>query len=84
MERGYVRSSKLPYGSPILFMDKKDVKLRMYIDYHALNKITIENNYPLPRIDNLFDCLNGVSYFSYINLKSSYYHICVENVEWNK
>ncbi len=54
MEWGYIRPSKLPYGSLILFVDKKDKKLHMCIDYHALNKITIKNNYLLPQIDDLF------------------------------
>jgi hypothetical protein len=61
MERGYIRPSKLPYGSPVLLVNKKDKKLCMCIDYRALNKITIKNNYPLPRIDDLFDRLNEVS-----------------------
>jgi hypothetical protein len=56
----------------------------MCIDYHALNKImTIKNNYPLPRIDDLFDCLNEACYFSWMDLKLSYYQICIvyANVE---
>ncbi len=65
-------------------MDKKDEKLRMCIHYYALNKITIKNNYPLLRINDLFDHLNGASYFNYINLKSSYYQICVEDVDVEK
>jgi hypothetical protein len=48
MEQGYIRPSKLPYGLLVLFVDKKDEKLNMYINYYALNKITIKNNYPLP------------------------------------
>jgi hypothetical protein len=64
MEQGYIRLNKSPYGSPILFVDRKDKKLLMCIDYHTLNKITIKNNYPLPRIDNLFYHLNGAFYFT--------------------
>jgi hypothetical protein len=60
MEWGYIKSNKLPYGLPILFVDKKDEKLCMCIYYRSSNKITIKNNYPLPQIDDLFDCLNGV------------------------
>jgi hypothetical protein len=60
------------------FMDKKDKKLCMCIDYNALNKITIKNNYPLHQIDDLFNCRKGVSYFNQIDLKSSYYQIHVE------
>jgi Txe/YoeB family toxin of Txe-Axe toxin-antitoxin module len=59
----YIWQSKLFYGASILFVDKKDNKLKMCIDYHALSKIIIKNNYLLPRIDNLLDQLNGAKYF---------------------
>jgi hypothetical protein len=59
MERGYIHMSKSPYGAPMLFMGKKDGKLTMCIDYRVLNKITTKNNYPLPKIDDLFERLNG-------------------------
>jgi hypothetical protein len=49
-----------------------------------LEQIIIKNNYPLPRIDNLFDFINGAYYFSCINLKSGYYHICVEDIDVEK
>jgi hypothetical protein len=65
-------------------MDKKDGKLCMCINYHALNKITIKNNYPLPRINNLFDRLNGASYFRCINLKLRYYEIHVQDADVEK
>ncbi len=65
-------------------MDKKDKKLCMCIDYRALDKITIKNNYPLHQIDDLFNCLNGVSYFNQIDLKSSYYQIHVEKTNVKK
>ena len=52
LAKRYIRQSKLPYGAPILFVDKKDGKLRLYVDYRALNKVTMKNLYPLPRIDN--------------------------------
>jgi len=84
MEQRYIRLSKSPYGSLVLFVDKKDEKLQMCIDYHALNKITTKNNYPLPQIYNLFDHLNGDSYFSQIDAKSGYYQICVEDVDVEK
>jgi hypothetical protein len=73
MEWGYTKLNKLPYGLPILFVDKKDEKLCMCIDYRSLNKITIKKNYPLPQIDDIFYRLNGVFYFIHINLKSGYY-----------
>jgi hypothetical protein len=84
MEQGYIRPNKSPYGSPILFMVKKDEKLCMCIDYHALNKITTKNNYPLPRINIIFDHLNEVFNFSYIDLKLGYYHIHIENADVEK
>ena len=68
----------------MLFMDKKDGKLCMCIDYTALNKVTIKNNYPLPRIDNLFDRLAGAKYFSRIDLKPGYYQIPIANEDVEK
>jgi hypothetical protein len=79
MEWGYIRPNKSPYGLPMLFVDKKDEKLHMCIDYHTLNKITIKKKYPLFRFNDVFDYLNGASYFSYIDLKSNYYQIHVED-----
>ena len=57
----YIRQTKSPYGAPVLFVDKKDRKLRLCVDYRALNKVTVKNLYPLPRIDDLFDSLAGLS-----------------------
>jgi len=62
-EWGYIRLNKLPCGL-FVFVDKKDGKLCMCINYYVVNKITIKNNYPLFRIDDIFGCLNGASYFS--------------------
>ena len=84
LARGYIRPSKSPYGAPVLFVDKKDGKLRMCIDYRALNKVTIKNNYPLPRIDDLFDRLAGAKYFSRIDLKSGYYQIRIADGDVEK
>jgi hypothetical protein len=55
LQKGFIEPSSSPYGAPILFVKKKDGSLRMVIDYRALNKVTIKNNYPLPRIDDLLD-----------------------------
>ena len=72
-EKGYIRPSSSPWGSPVFFVKKKDGSLQMCIDYRSLNKVTIKNKYPLPRIDDLFDQLKGAKYFSKINLRSGYY-----------
>jgi hypothetical protein len=64
LERGYIRQNKSPFGTLVLFVSKKDGKFRMCIDYRALNKITIKNNYPLPRVDDLLDRLAGAKVFS--------------------
>nr|GFD27917.1 putative reverse transcriptase domain-containing protein [Tanacetum cinerariifolium] len=59
LERGFIRPSVSPWGAPVLFVKKKDGSMRLCIDYRELNKITILNRYPLPRIDDLFDQLQG-------------------------
>ena len=71
--KGYRKQSKLPYDAPVLFVDKKDEKLRLCVDYGALNKVTVKNSCPLPRIDDSFDRLAGAKYFSRINLCSGYH-----------
>nr|GFC85906.1 putative reverse transcriptase domain-containing protein [Tanacetum cinerariifolium] len=61
-DKGFIRPSSSPWGAPVLFMKKKDGSFRMCIDYRELNKLTIKNRYPLPRIDDLFDQLQGSRY----------------------
>nr|XP_043638048.1 uncharacterized protein LOC122609051 [Erigeron canadensis] len=68
LDKGSIHPSSSPWGAPIWFVKKKDGSLRMCIDYRELNKVTIKNKYPLPRIDDLFDQLQGASYFSKIDL----------------
>jgi len=75
--KGYIKPSKSPYLAPILFVHKKDGTLRMCVDYRAFNKATVKNRYPLPRIDDLFDCLSGAKVFSRIDLRSGYYQIWI-------
>lgn len=75
VEHGFIRPSKSAFGAPILFVKKKDGSMRMCVDYRALNDITIKNSYPLPRIDELFDQLQGSKYFSKIDLRSGYHQI---------
>nr|GFA92983.1 putative reverse transcriptase domain-containing protein [Tanacetum cinerariifolium] len=69
LERGFIRPSVSPWGAPVLFVKKKDGSMRLCIDYHELNKITIRNRYPLLRIDDLFDQLQGAMHFSKIDLR---------------
>ncbi|GKC76711.1 putative reverse transcriptase domain-containing protein [Tanacetum coccineum] len=76
-----VRSPHSPWGSPVLFVKKKDGALRMCIDYRELNKLTIRNRYPLPRIYNLFDQLQGACYFSKIDLRSGYHQLRVHEAD---
>ena len=75
---GFIQPSKSPFGAPILFVKKKDGTMRMCVDYRALNNVTIKNSYALPRIDELFDRLQGARYFSKIDLRSGYHQIRIE------
>ncbi|KAJ9521310.1 hypothetical protein QJQ45_001162 [Haematococcus lacustris] len=70
-----IEPSSSPYGAPILFVQKKDGTLRMCIDYRALNKLTVRDRYPLPRIDELFDKLAGKKVFSSLDLQAGYHQI---------
>nr|GFC51085.1 putative reverse transcriptase domain-containing protein [Tanacetum cinerariifolium] len=63
VDRGFIHPSPSPWGAPVLFVKKKDGSFRMCIDYRELNKLTVKNRYPLPRIDDLFDQLQGSSVY---------------------
>nr|GEU52585.1 putative reverse transcriptase domain-containing protein [Tanacetum cinerariifolium] len=76
-DRGFIRPSSLPWGAPVLFVKKKDGSFRMCIDYQELNKLTMTNRYPLPRIDDLFDQLQGLSVYSKIDLRLGYQQLRV-------
>ena len=73
LDKGFIRPSHSPWGAPVLFVKKKDGTLRMCVDCKELNKVTIKNKYLLPRIDDLFDQLNGATLFSKIDLRSGYH-----------
>ncbi|KAI3712310.1 hypothetical protein L1987_70861 [Smallanthus sonchifolius] len=77
LEKGFIQPSISPWGAPVLFVKKKDGSMRMCIDYRELNKRTVKNKYPLPRIDDLFDQLQGASWFSKIDLRSGYHQLKV-------
>ncbi len=70
-----MKPSKSPYEAPVLFVHNKDGTLKMFVDHKALNKVTVKNQYPLLRIDDLFDRLSGAKMFSRIDLRSEYYQI---------
>ncbi|MCO5569021.1 hypothetical protein L7F22_022727 [Adiantum nelumboides] len=74
VEKGMVRPSSSPFCSPVLLVQKKDGTYRMCVDYRALNRITIKNRFRVPRVEDLFDKVQGSTYFSRIDLKSGYYH----------
>jgi hypothetical protein len=69
LKKGYIHPSVSPWGAPVLFLKKKDGKLRLCIDLRQLNKVNINNKYPLPRIDDLFDQLKNARLFSKIDLR---------------
>ncbi|GJZ68630.1 putative reverse transcriptase domain-containing protein [Tanacetum coccineum] len=76
-DKGFIRPSSSPWGAPVLFVKKKDGSFQMCIDYRELNKLTVKNRYPLPRIDDLFDQLQGSSIYSKIDLRSGYHQLRV-------
>ena len=75
LDKGYIRPSFSPWGSPVLLVEKKDGSLRMVVDYRGLNEVTIKNKYPLPMINDLFDRLQGAKVFSKIDLRSGYHQL---------
>ena len=78
LSKGFIRPSISPWGAPVLFVKKKDGSLRLCIDYRQLNRVTICNQYPLPRIDELFDQLQGSRVYSKIDLRSGYHQLRVQ------
>nr|GEU30860.1 putative reverse transcriptase domain-containing protein [Tanacetum cinerariifolium] len=78
LDLGFIRLSVSSWGAPNLFVKKKDGSMRLYIDYRELNRVTIRNRYPLPRIDDLFDQLQGVKFFFKIDLRSGYHQLRVK------
>ncbi|GKF26852.1 putative reverse transcriptase domain-containing protein, partial [Tanacetum coccineum] len=77
LDKGFIRPSSSPWGSPVFFVKKKDGTFTMCIDYREIHKLTLKNRYPLPRIDDLFDQLEGSSIYSKIDLRSGYHQLRV-------
>jgi hypothetical protein len=83
-DKCYIRPSVSPWGEPTLFVKNKDDTLKFFIDYRQLNKMTIKNKYPLPRIDNFFEQLRGATIFSKIELKSGYHQVRIKDEDIQK
>ncbi|GKB75850.1 putative reverse transcriptase domain-containing protein, partial [Tanacetum coccineum] len=78
LEKGFIHPSSSPWGAPVLFVKKKDGSFLMCIDYRKLKKLAIKNRYPLPRIDDFFDLLQGSSVYSKIDLRSGYHQLRIK------
>ncbi|GJU68707.1 putative reverse transcriptase domain-containing protein [Tanacetum coccineum] len=78
LEKGFIRPCSSLWGAPVLFVKNKDGSFRICIDYRELNKLTVKNRYPLPRIDDLFDQLQGSSVYSKIDLRSGYHQLRIK------
>jgi hypothetical protein len=84
LKKGYIRPSVSPWGGPVLFVKRKDGMLRLCIDFRQLNKMTVKNKYPLPRIDDLFDQLKDARIFSKIDLISRYHQVRIKEEDISK
>jgi hypothetical protein len=73
LSKGLIHPSASPWGLSVLFVDKQDGTIRLCVDYRRLNEVTIKNKYPLPKIEDLFDQLNGAKVFSKIDLWTGYH-----------
>ena len=84
LDKGFIHPSTSPWGALVLFVKRKDGSLGLCINYRQLNKVTTKNKYPLPRIDDLFDQLQGTRWFSKIDLRSGYHQLRVKWEEISK
>jgi hypothetical protein len=78
LDLGLIRPSVSPWGAPVIFVKKKDGSLRLCIDYRDLNRATVKNRYPMPRIEDLFDQMKGAAVFSKIDLRSGYHQLRIK------
>ena len=81
LDKGFIRLSISPWGASVLFAKKKDKTLRLCINYRQLNRVTIKNRYPLPRIDDLFDQLRGAQVYFKIDLRIGYHQLRVRETD---
>ena len=84
LDAGLIQPSRAPYGAPVLFQNKHDDSLYMYVDYRALNKVTIKNKYPIPLVVELLDRLSKVSYFTKLDLRLGYWQVRIAVVDEEK
>ena len=81
LDKVFMKLSTSPWGAPVLFAKKKDKTLRLCVDYRQLNRVTIKNRYPLPRIDDLFDQLRGARVYFKIDLRTDYNQLRVRDTD---
>ncbi len=79
LEKGYIRPSKSPYSSPFFFIKKKDGKLQLVQDYRQLNSLTVKNQYPLPLIPELIDCLQNATLFTKLDIRWGYNNVRIKD-----
>ncbi|CAI7802324.1 unnamed protein product [Closterium sp. NIES-54] len=79
LAKEFIQPSSSPYASPVLFVRKKEGSMQMCVDYRGLNKITVKNRYPLPRIDELFEQVGEARYFSKLDLRSGYHQVRIQS-----
>ena len=84
MEKRYIKLNVSPWGELVLFVKKKDGTLRLCVDYQKLNKVTIKNNYPLPKIDDFLVQMRGAKVLSKIDLRSIYNQVCIKEEDIHK
>lgn len=78
LNRGIIRPSTSPWASPIILVKKKDETDRLVVDFGRLKSVTLKDSYPLPRIEDALDAVNGTQYFSYMDLMNSFWQVEME------
>lgn len=78
LNRGIIQPSTSPWASPIILVKKQDETDRLVVEFGRLNTVTLKDSYPLPRIDDALDAVNGTKYFSYMDLMNGFWHVEME------